>query len=70
MRKITKEEKETFEKAMRTTEGHKLHRLRIVLWGFFTPWKQYVFVDSLNAGMHWWAAYNTAKNAKRDKPKK
>jgi hypothetical protein len=65
MRKLTKEEDAIFKQAMRSTSGHKLHGLQIILWGLFCQWRQWVFVDCLSKGMHWWAAYTTAKNAKR-----
>lgn len=64
-RKMTKEEESIFKSAMHQTGGIKLHGLRIILWGIFCPWRQWIFVDSLSAGMHWWAAYEKARRASR-----
>lgn len=66
MRRLTQEEKNVFEKALLQTNGVNAHLFDIMSWTFFPRWRFWLFVDSLTSGMHWWAAYEKAKNTKKN----
>lgn len=56
--------KSVFERAMRSTNGYKLHAATILWWCMFKRSKAQLFIDNINSGMHWWAAFNIVKNIK------
>ena len=62
-RKITKEK---FDNALYNALNG-IHYIDLVFWNIVKPWKIEIFVQSINNGMHWEAAYQTAKKAKKNK---
>lgn len=53
--------KSVFKRVMESTNGYKLYSIRILWWCIFNRSKAQLFIDKINAGMHWQAAFNTAK---------
>jgi hypothetical protein len=65
MNKLTKEDRDNLDRAIKTAlKG--LHVIDLVVWDVIKPYKVKKFLISIKNGMHWEAAYQTAK--KEHKP--